>query len=137
MTGITTTKEGRSAREEDSVHRHAEGTGPGGGGEVLCQAQAAGDQDEGAYRDIKLSRTEAKVAYILVTTQEKGGVVVLKGGGGSLGATCGPLIIDEVHLLADERGAVVESIVARLHRWIESSQRQVCLLLAWALCLLV
>ena len=26
--GITTTKEGRSPREEDSVHRHDEGTGP-------------------------------------------------------------------------------------------------------------
>ena len=69
--GITTTKEGRSAREEDSVHRHDEGTGPGGGGEVLHQAQAAGDQGEGAYRDIQLSRTEAEAAYRLVTIQEK------------------------------------------------------------------
>lgn len=33
------------------------------------------------------------------------------------------LIIDEVHLLADERGAVIESVVARLHRLVESSQR--------------
>lgn len=47
-----------------------------------------------------------------------------RGGDGSLGATCGLLIIDEVHLLADERGAVIESVVARLHRWVESSQRQ-------------
>ena len=36
-----------------------------------------------------------------------------------------PLIIDEVHLLADERGAVIESVVSRLHRLVESRQRQV------------
>lgn len=35
------------------------------------------------------------------------------------------MIIDEVHLLADERGAVIESVVARLHRLVESRQRQV------------
>lgn len=42
-----------------------------------------------------------------------------------MGSTCGLLIIDEVHLLADERGAVIESVVARLHRLVESSQRHV------------
>jgi activating signal cointegrator complex subunit 3 len=30
-----------------------------------------------------------------------------------------------VHLLADERGAVIESIVSRFHRLVESRQRQV------------
>lgn len=43
----------------------------------------------------------------------------------SLGNQCGLLIIDEVHLLADERGAVIESVVSRLHRNVESRQRQV------------
>lgn len=43
----------------------------------------------------------------------------------SLGNQCGLLIIDEVHLLADERGAVIESVVSRLHRLVESRQRQV------------
>eukprot|EP00984_Skeletonema_dohrnii_P009199 scaffold3511_cov144-Skeletonema_dohrnii-CCMP3373.AAC.8 len=75
--------------------------------------------------DMQLSRAEADAAHILVTTPEKWDVVTRKGGDGSLGATCGLLIIDEVHLLADERGAVIESVVARLHRWVESSQRQV------------
>lgn len=42
----------------------------------------------------------------------------------SLGNKCGLLIIDEVHLLADERGAVIESVVSRLHRLVESRQRQ-------------
>jgi activating signal cointegrator complex subunit 3 len=31
----------------------------------------------------------------------------------------------QVHLLADERGAVIESIVSRFHRLVESRQRQV------------
>ncbi len=75
--------------------------------------------------DMQLSRSEAERADILVTTPEKWDVVTRKGGDGSLGQTCGLLIIDEVHLLADERGAVIESVVARLHRLVESSQRQV------------
>jgi activating signal cointegrator complex subunit 3 len=75
--------------------------------------------------DMQLSRAEADAAHVLVTTPEKWDVVTRKGGDGSLGSTCGLLIIDEVHLLADERGAVIESIVARLHRWVELSQRQV------------
>ena len=40
-------------------------------------------------------------------------------------AHTGLLIIDEVHLLADERGAVIESVVSRFHRLVESRQRQV------------
>lgn len=43
----------------------------------------------------------------------------------SLGNKCGLMIIDEVHLLADERGAVIESLVSRSHRLVESRQRQV------------
>lgn len=35
------------------------------------------------------------------------------------------LIIDEVHLLNDERGAVIETIVARTIRQVESSQSMI------------
>jgi len=35
------------------------------------------------------------------------------------------LTVDEVHLLADDRGAVLETIVARTHRYVESSQSPV------------
>lgn len=75
--------------------------------------------------DMQLTKAEAERADILVTTPEKWDVVTRKGGDGSLGQTCGLLIIDEVHLLADGRGAVIESVVARLHRFVESSQKQV------------
>ena len=77
--------------------------------------------------DMQLTRAEAESANVIVTTPEKWDVVTRKSGmdENSLGNQCGLLIIDEVHLLADERGAVIESVVARLHRLVESRQRQV------------
>lgn len=77
--------------------------------------------------DMQLTRAEAASANVLVTTPEKWDVVTRKSGNDdtSLGNQCGLLIIDEVHLLADDRGAVIESVVARLHRLVESRQRQV------------
>lgn len=76
--------------------------------------------------DMQLTRAEAQSANILVTTPEKWDVVTRKSGNdeNSLGNQCGLLIIDEVHLLADERGAVIESVVSRLHRLVESRQKQ-------------
>ncbi|GMH51646.1 hypothetical protein TrRE_jg2330 [Triparma retinervis] len=75
--------------------------------------------------DMQLTRSEAEKTDVIVTTPEKWDVVTRKGGDGSLSQSCGLLIIDEVHLLADGRGAVIESVVARLHRLVESSQRSV------------
>lgn len=76
--------------------------------------------------DMQLTRVEAQSANVLVTTPEKWDVVTRKSGSDeqSLGNSCGLLIIDEVHLLADERGAVIESVVSRLHRLVESRQKQ-------------
>lgn len=76
--------------------------------------------------DMQLTRAEAQSADVLVTTPEKWDVVTRKSGNdeNSLGNQCGLLIIDEVHLLADERGAVIESVVSRLHRLVESRQKQ-------------
>jgi activating signal cointegrator complex subunit 3 len=75
---------------------------------------------------MQLTRAEAQAANVLVTTPEKWDVVTRKSGNdeNSLGNQCGLLIIDEVHLLADERGAVIESVVSRLHRLVESRQKQ-------------
>jgi activating signal cointegrator complex subunit 3 len=76
--------------------------------------------------DMQLTRAEAQAANVIVTTPEKWDVVTRKSGTDekSLGNQCGLLIIDEVHLLADDRGAVIESVVARLHRLVESRQKQ-------------
>jgi activating signal cointegrator complex subunit 3 len=76
--------------------------------------------------DMQLTRAEAEASHVIVTTPEKWDVVTRKSGTdeNALGNQCGLLIIDEVHLLADERGAVLESLVARLHRLVESRQKQ-------------
>jgi activating signal cointegrator complex subunit 3 len=77
--------------------------------------------------DMQLTRSEAESANVIVTTPEKWDGVTCKSGNdeNSLGNQGGLLIIDKVHLLADESGAVIESVVARLHRLVESRQRQV------------
>eukprot|EP01041_Mallomonas_annulata_P004134 gene4134-8214_t len=75
--------------------------------------------------DTQLTRQEVADSQLIVTTPEKWDVVTRKGGDGSLGTLVSLIIIDEVHLLADDRGAVIETIVARTHRYIESSQTMV------------
>jgi activating signal cointegrator complex subunit 3 len=75
--------------------------------------------------DMQLSKQEIAEAQLLVCTPEKYDVSTRKGGDGSLGTLVSLIIIDEVHLLADERGAVIEMIVARTQRYVETSQRMV------------
>lgn len=75
--------------------------------------------------DVQLSKAEIANSHLLVCTPEKYDSATRKGGDGSLITMVSLLIIDEVHLLADERGAVIETIVARTHRHVESSQNPV------------
>ena len=72
--------------------------------------------------DMQLTKQEIAATQVIVTTPEKWDVVTRKSGDGSLVALVRLLIIDEVHLLADDRGAVIESIVARTLRLVETSQ---------------
>ncbi|KIP12663.1 hypothetical protein PHLGIDRAFT_97239 [Phlebiopsis gigantea 11061_1 CR5-6] len=73
--------------------------------------------------DMQLTKTEIAETQIIVTTPEKWDVVTRKPTGeGELASKVRLLIIDEVHLLNDERGAVIETIVARTLRQVESSQ---------------
>ncbi|CAN0244269.1 unnamed protein product, partial [Ectocarpus sp. 13 AM-2016] len=67
-------------------------------------------------------RRRRRRRQVIVTTPEKWDVVTRKGGDGSLVSSVGLIMIDEVHLLADERGAVIESIVARTQRYMETTQ---------------
>ena len=63
---------------------------------------------------------------MLVTTPEKWDVVTRKSTGDvSLTQIVRLLIIDEVHLLHDDRGAVIETLVARTLRQVESSQNMI------------
>ncbi|KAJ1331608.1 antiviral helicase SLH1 [Microdochium nivale] len=73
--------------------------------------------------DMHLTKSEIVQTQILVTTPEKWDVVTRKGTGDTeLVQKVRLLIIDEVHMLHDERGAVLESLVARTERQVESTQ---------------
>jgi antiviral helicase SLH1 len=73
--------------------------------------------------DMHLTKTEIVQTQIIVTTPEKWDVVTRKGTGDTeLVQKVRLLIIDEVHMLHDERGAVLEALVARTERQVESTQ---------------
>ncbi|KAG1874559.1 Sec63-domain-containing protein [Suillus subalutaceus] len=73
--------------------------------------------------DMQLTKSEIAETQVIVTTPEKWDVVTRKPTGeGELASKLKLLIIDEVHLLNEERGAVIETIVARTLRQVESSQ---------------
>ncbi|TDL29712.1 Sec63-domain-containing protein [Rickenella mellea] len=73
--------------------------------------------------DMQLTKAEIAETQIIVTTPEKWDVVTRKPTGeGDLVSMVKLLIIDEVHLLNEDRGAVIETIVARTLRMVESTQ---------------
>lgn len=74
--------------------------------------------------DTSLTRHELEQTQMLVVTPEKYDVITRKSGQSEndLASQIRLLIIDEVHLLHDDRGAVLESIVARTLRLVESTQ---------------
>lgn len=73
--------------------------------------------------DMHLTKKQITQTQIIVTTPEKWDVVTRKSTGDTeLVQKVRLLIIDEVHMLHDERGAVIESLVARTERQVESTQ---------------
>ncbi|KKY17469.1 putative dead deah box [Phaeomoniella chlamydospora] len=73
--------------------------------------------------DMQLTKKEISATQIIVTTPEKWDVVTRKSTGDTeLVQKVRLLIIDEIHMLHDERGAVLESLVARTERQVESTQ---------------
>lgn len=76
--------------------------------------------------DMQLTKAEILATNMLVTTPEKWDVVTRKSTGDvALTQLVKLLIIDEVHLLHDERGPVIESLVARTLRLVESQQSMI------------
>ena len=72
---------------------------------------------------MQLTKAEINETQMIVTTPEKWDVVTRKSVGDTeLTQKVRLLIIDEVHLLHEDRGAVIESIVARTLRLVETSQ---------------
>ncbi|KFO22319.1 Activating signal cointegrator 1 complex subunit 3 [Fukomys damarensis] len=79
--------------------------------------------------DMQLSKNEILRTQMLVTTPEKWDVVTRKSVGDvALSQIVKLLILDEVHLLHEDRGPVLESIVARTLRQVESTQSMIRIL---------
>ncbi|KAL6011996.1 hypothetical protein ACLOJK_002466 [Asimina triloba] len=66
--------------------------------------------------DMQLRKNELEETQMIVTTPEKWDVITRKSSDMSLSMLVKLLIIDEVHLLNDDRGPVIEALVARTLR---------------------
>lgn len=75
--------------------------------------------------DHQLSKEEIQQSQIIVCTPEKWDIITRKGGERTYTQLVRLTIFDEVHLLHDERGPVLEALVARMIRNIESAQEDV------------
>lgn len=62
---------------------------------------------------------------MIVTTPEKWDIITRKAGDRAYTQLVRLMIIDEIHLLHDDRGPVLESVVARTIRQIETTQEMV------------
>lgn len=75
--------------------------------------------------DINLTKAEIEKTQIIVTTPEKWDIITRKSDDRTYSNLVKLLIIDEIHLLHDGRGPVLESIVARTIRQVEQTQEMV------------
>ncbi|RHZ10963.1 hypothetical protein DYB37_005041 [Aphanomyces astaci] len=75
--------------------------------------------------DMQMTKAQIDETHVIVTTPEKWDVITRKTHEQALLTQVKLLIIDEVHLLADERGPVIETIVARTLRRVESTQTMI------------
>ncbi|XP_010425675.1 PREDICTED: DExH-box ATP-dependent RNA helicase DExH12-like isoform X2 [Camelina sativa] len=75
--------------------------------------------------DQSLTGREIKETQIIVTTPEKWDIITRKSGDRTYTQLVRLLIIDEIHLLHDSRGPVLESIVARTLRQIETTKENI------------
>ncbi|KAM3165145.1 Antiviral helicase SLH1 [Lachancea thermotolerans] len=79
--------------------------------------------------DMQLTKAEILETQVIVTTPEKWDVVTRKANGDNdLVSKIKLLIIDEVHLLHEDRGSVIETLVARTLRQVERSQSMIRIL---------
>lgn len=71
--------------------------------------------------DSSLTRQQIAETQILVTTPEKWDIVTRQGEGRAYTQLVRLMIIDEIHLLHDDRGPVLESIISRSIRQVETN----------------
>ena len=73
--------------------------------------------------DMQLTKAEIERTHMIITTPEKWDVVTRKSVGDTkLVQSVKLLIIDEIHLLHEDRGPVIEALVARTLRQVEQTQ---------------
>ncbi|KAK9676154.1 hypothetical protein RND81_11G058200 [Saponaria officinalis] len=75
--------------------------------------------------DQSLTKQQIDETQIIVTTPEKWDIITRKSGDRTYTQLVKLLIIDEIHLLHDNRGPVLESIVARTVRQIETTKENI------------
>lgn len=75
--------------------------------------------------DQNLNKQQISQTQIIVTTPEKWDVVTRRSGDRSFTQLVRLIIIDEVHLLHDDRGPVLEAIIARSNRQVEETQQMI------------
>ena len=78
--------------------------------------------------DSSLTRQQISETQVLVTTPEKWDIVTRQGEGRAYTQLVKLVIIDEIHLLHDDRGPVLESIVSRIIRQVETNEEPVRLI---------
>ncbi|EOD12464.1 hypothetical protein EMIHUDRAFT_422149 [Emiliania huxleyi CCMP1516] len=75
--------------------------------------------------DQQLTKEQIAQTQLIVTTPEKWDIITRKAGDRTYTQLVRLVIIDEIHLLHDHRGPVLESIVARTIRQIETTQEMI------------
>ncbi|XP_043940140.1 U5 small nuclear ribonucleoprotein 200 kDa helicase isoform X2 [Protopterus annectens] len=75
--------------------------------------------------DHQLCKEEINATQIIVCTPEKWDIITRKGGERTYTQLVRLIIVDEIHLLHDDRGPVLEALVARSIRNIETTQEDV------------
>jgi pre-mRNA-splicing helicase BRR2 len=72
--------------------------------------------------DQQLTKQQIAETQLIITTPEKWDIITRKSGDRTYTQLVRLIIIDEIHLLHDHRGPVLESIVARTIRQVETTQ---------------
>ena len=75
--------------------------------------------------DHQLTREQISATQVIVCTPEKWDIITRKGGEKTFTSLVRLIIIDEIHLLHDERGPILEALVARTIRNIQTTQEDV------------
>ncbi|KAI1287391.1 U5 small nuclear ribonucleoprotein helicase [Halotydeus destructor] len=72
-----------------------------------------------------LTREQIAETHVIVCTPEKWDIVTRKSGDRTYTQVVRLVIFDEIHLLHDDRGPVLEALVARLLRTVETTQEEI------------